>query len=78
MKIIRSNKADDVSIIDLVLRIGAALLLGAYSTSMMDIVFLVVNFGSAALSIAVLSAALWVKHSKGGQKTGNKLVGAAS
>ena len=61
VKILRTKKGDDVSTLDYVVRAAAALLLGIYSTSMMDIIFLVVNFGACALSLAVLGAAWWVK-----------------
>ena len=61
IKILRTKKADAVSSIDYLIRVVSSILLGIYSTSMMDIVFLVVNFGSALLSLAVLGAAWWVK-----------------
>ncbi len=62
VEILRSKKADGVSALDYIVRAVASVMLGIYSTSMMDVVFLIVNFGSGLLSLAVLGAAWWVKR----------------
>ena len=54
--ILQHQSAQDVSAWDYALRVGYSLLLGLYSIGIGDLVFVVVNFGAAALSLAVAIA----------------------
>jgi hypothetical protein len=51
--ILQHHSAEDVSVWDYVLRVGYSVLLGIYSIGIGDVVFIVVNFGAAAVSLAV-------------------------
>ena len=54
--ILQRRSAEDVSAWDYALRVGYSLLLGGYSIGIGDLVFVIVNFGAAALSLAVAIA----------------------
>jgi uncharacterized protein with PQ loop repeat len=70
VKIVRRKSAKDVSLADYLIRVVASILLGIYATSMMDTTFLVVNFGSAALSLAVGVAAWRAERRRAGRSDG--------
>ena len=54
--ILQHHSAEDVSVWDYALRVGYSVLLGIYSIGIGDPVFVIVNFGAAALSLAVAIA----------------------
>jgi hypothetical protein len=54
--ILAHHSAKDVSAVDYALRVGYSTLLGIYSTGIGDLVFVIVNFGAALLSLAVALA----------------------
>jgi len=59
--ILQHQSAKDVSVWDYALRVGYSVLLGAYSIGIGDLVFVVVNFGAAILSLAVAVASWRMK-----------------
>ena len=63
--ILQHHSAEDVSVADFVLRVGYSVLLGIYSIGIGDAVFIVVNFGAAALSLAVAIASHAMQDQRG-------------
>jgi hypothetical protein len=63
--ILQRHSAEDVSAWDYALRVGYSLLLGAYSIGIGDVVFVIVNFGAAALSLAVAVASRRMQEQHG-------------
>ena len=59
--LLRKHRAKDVSTFDYAVRTVYSLLLGVYSIGIANLVFVVVNFGAALLSAAVMVAALRIK-----------------
>ena len=64
--ILQRHSARDVSAWDYALRVGYSVLLGIYSIGIGDLVFVIVNFGAAALSLAVAIASWRMKAQRGG------------
>ena len=58
--ILQHHSAKDVGVFDYGLRVAYSALLGIYAIGTGDVVFMVVNFGAALLSLAVAIAALAV------------------
>jgi lipid-A-disaccharide synthase-like uncharacterized protein len=56
------RSAKDVSVFDYALRVGYSVLLGIYAIATSDLVFVVVNFGAALLSLAVAVASAFMKE----------------
>jgi hypothetical protein len=69
--ILQHHSAKDVGVFDYALRVGYSVLLGIYAIGTGDVVFLVVNFGAALLSLAVAAAAFTMKkeHPEGGDNS---------
>jgi hypothetical protein len=63
--ILERKSAEDVSAWDYALRVGYSLLLGVYSIGIGDLVFVIVNFGAAALSLAVAIASRRMQEQPG-------------
>jgi len=70
--ILQHHSAKDVGVFDYGLRVVYSVLLGIYAIGTGDLVFMVVNFGAAILSLAVAGAAFVMKkeHGEGGQGQG--------
>ena len=66
--ILQHHSAKDVGVFDYGLRVAYSVLLGIYAIGTGDVVFMVVNFGAALLSLAVAAAAFTMKkeHPEGG------------
>jgi len=60
--ILRRHSAEDVSVWDYALRVGYSVLLGIYSIGIGDVVFVIVNFGAAVLSLAVAIASRFMQE----------------
>jgi hypothetical protein len=56
------ESADEVSVFDYALRVGYSVLLGIYAIGTGDLVFTVVNFGAALLSLVVVIVAHHLKE----------------
>lgn len=54
--ILARHSAADVSVFDYALRVAYSVLLGIYAVGKSDLVFIVMNFGAAVLSLAVAIA----------------------
>jgi len=67
--ILQHHSAKDVGVFDYGVRVAYSVLLGIYAIGTGDLVFVVVNFGAALLSLAVAAAAFRMKqeHGEGGQ-----------
>ena len=63
--IVQRQSAEDVSAWDYVLRVGYSTLLGIYSIGIGDLVFVIVNFGAALLSLAVAIASRRMQEQRG-------------
>jgi lipid-A-disaccharide synthase-like uncharacterized protein len=63
--ILQHQSAKDVGVFDYALRVASSGLLGIYAIGTGDLVFVVVNFGGAILSLAVASAAFAMKKEHG-------------
>jgi hypothetical protein len=59
--LLRKHRAKDVSTFDYGVRTTYAVLLGIYSIGISNLLFVVVNFGAAILSAAVMVVAMRVK-----------------
>ncbi|HEY6959674.1 MAG TPA: hypothetical protein VI814_12695 [Candidatus Limnocylindria bacterium] len=59
--LVRKHRAKDVSTFDYAVRTIYSVLLGIYSIGIANLVFVVVNFGAAVLSAAVMVAALRIR-----------------
>jgi hypothetical protein len=70
--ILQHHSAKDVGVFDYGLRVAYSVLLGIYAIGTGDLVFMVVNFGAALLSLAVAVAAFLMKreHGETGSGTG--------
>jgi hypothetical protein len=73
--IIQHQSAKDVGVFDYGIRVAYSVLLGIYAIGTGDLVFVIVNFGAALLSLAVAAAAFLMKkeHSEGGGGQGQDL-----
>lgn len=63
--ILQRHSAEDVSAWDYALRVGYSVLLGIYSIGIGDVVFVIVNFGAAVLSLAVAIASRFMQERHG-------------
>jgi hypothetical protein len=63
--ILQHHSAKDVGVFDYGLRVAYSVLLGIYAIGTGDLVFVVVNFGAAFLSLAVAAAAFLMKREQG-------------
>ncbi|HEX3220133.1 MAG TPA: hypothetical protein VHU77_08950 [Candidatus Limnocylindria bacterium] len=63
--IVQHQSAKDVSAWDYALRVGYSVLLGIYSIGIGDIVFVIVNFAAALLSLAVAIASRLMQEKRG-------------
>ncbi len=63
--ILQHHSAKDVGVFDYGLRVAYSALLGIYAIGTGDVVFMVVNFGAALLSLAVAIAAFTMKREHG-------------
>ena len=72
--ILQHHSAKDVGVFDYGLRVAYSVLLGIYAIGTGDLVFMVVNFGAAVLSLAVAAAAYVMKkqQGEGGQGRGGR------
>ena len=70
--ILQHHSAKDVGVFDYGLRVAYSVLLGIYAIGTGDLVFMVVNFGAALLSLALAVAAFLMKreHGEMGGRTG--------
>lgn len=69
--ILQHHSAKDVGVFDYGLRVAYSVLLGIYAIGTGDLVFVVVNFGAAVLSLAVAAAAFLMKREHGEMGGGN-------
>ena len=60
--ILQHHSAKDVGVLDYGIRVAYSVLLGIYAIGTGDLVFVVVNFGAAILSLAVAGAAFGMKE----------------
>jgi lipid-A-disaccharide synthase-like uncharacterized protein len=63
--ILQHHSAKDVGVFDYGVRVVYSVLLGIYAIGTGDLVFVVVNFGAALLSLAVAVAAFTMKEKQG-------------
>jgi hypothetical protein len=63
--ILQHHSAKDVGVFDYGVRVAYSALLGIYAIGTSDVVFVVVNFGAALLSLAVAAAAFAMKRQQG-------------
>lgn len=63
--LLAKHEAKDLSVFDYAVRTIYSILLGIYSIGISNIVFVVVNFGAAILSAAVMVAAIDIKKDNG-------------
>ena len=63
--ILAHHSAKDVSVFDYGLRVAYSTLLGIYAIGTGDLVFVIVNFGAAVLSLAVAIASYLMKQRSG-------------
>lgn len=70
--ILQHHSAKDVGVLDYGIRVAYSVLLGIYAIGTGDLVFVIVNFGAAILSLAVAAAAYLTKkdHEQGGHAQG--------
>jgi len=66
--ILQKKEAKDVSVFDYTVRVVYSILLGIYSLTIPNVVFVVVNFGAALLSAGVAIAAGFMKKKNGEQR----------
>lgn len=59
--LLAKHRAKDLSVADYAIRTVYSVLLGIYSIGISNLVFVVVNFGAAILSAAVMIAAISIK-----------------
>jgi hypothetical protein len=71
--ILQHHSAKDVGVLDYGIRVAYSILLGIYAIGTGDLVFVVVNFGAAILSLAVAAAAFAMKkdNEQGGASRGS-------
>jgi hypothetical protein len=69
--ILQHHSAKDVGVFDYGIRVAYSVLLGIYAIGTGDLVFVVVNFGAALLSLAVAAAAFFMKKEHGEVGTGD-------
>jgi lipid-A-disaccharide synthase-like uncharacterized protein len=62
--VLQHQSAEDVSVFDYAIRVGYSVLLGIYSIGIGDVVFVVVNFGAALLSLGVAIASHLMQQRK--------------
>lgn len=62
--ILAHHSAQDVSVFDYGLRVAYSVLLGIYAIGTSDLVFVIVNFGAAILSLAVAIASHVMKSKR--------------
>lgn len=65
--ILQHHSARDVGVFDYGIRVAYSALLGIYAIGTGDLIFVVVNFGAALLSLAVAVAAFAMKKENGEQ-----------
>lgn len=66
--ILQHRSAEDVGVFDYAIRVGYSALLGIYAMGTGDLLFVIVNFGAALLSLAVAVAAHRMKQrNRGGR-----------
>jgi hypothetical protein len=69
--ILQHHSAKDVGVFDYGIRVAYSVLLGIYAIGTSDLVFVIVNFGAALLSLAVAAAAFVMKKEHGEIGDGN-------